>query len=344
MNKVLFFKILFLISLLQSGYGQRHYITNQYVYDLFLMNPAAAALGRDCYRAGAFFQRQWFGTDLAPTTQMLTFQMPVGANIGSGTYLYNDRNGHNSRIGLQQAVSVEVPLQQNRRGMSSLAFGLSVLVEQAMIDQSGFIGGIGADPIVGGGIESGLGFNAKTGIILTINQFQTGISATNIFPQNNPLFSSELEPRLPVDFHFHAGTEFKIPGRELFIQPMFYLRHNSRADSRMDFNARINIPTTQENLAFWGMLAYRRTMDYRLGRNLGFATTVGINYNQIGFGIEHQLGLTNAQNYFGSAFQVVASYRFCPGDRVRAVPCNPEEHGLPLVTDSKPKRRGLFRN
>ena len=87
--------ILFLILSL-STFGQQYYVTNQYVYDMFLMNPADAGSNRQCLTLNGYFHKQWFGTDLAPTTQMVTFQAPLKSSVGSGTYLFNDRNGNNS--------------------------------------------------------------------------------------------------------------------------------------------------------------------------------------------------------------------------------------------------------
>jgi hypothetical protein len=72
----LFFLLLFL-CISYNATSQRSFITNQYNYDLFLMNPADAGSNRNCYVVGGVYQRQWFGTDMAPTTQLLSFSGSV---------------------------------------------------------------------------------------------------------------------------------------------------------------------------------------------------------------------------------------------------------------------------
>ena len=193
MKKLIY--IFLLIQIANLTNAQRHFVTDKYVYDNFLMNPADAGANRSCFLINGFFQKQWFDVDLAPTTQMLTFQAPLRSNVGSGTYLLNDRNGNNRKIGLQQSFSVLITLDKSMRRLTTLAFGLSGNLEQATIDQNNFGstgGGFVNDPAVTGGKESGIGFNANSGLILKINDFHLGASVTNILPQNNPMYERQL--------------------------------------------------------------------------------------------------------------------------------------------------------
>ncbi len=325
-------------------FGQKHFVTNQYVYDLFLMNPAGAGFNRSCVSINGFYQRQWFGTDLAPTTQLFAVQMPAGKNVGSGTYLYNDRNGNNKKFSVMQAFSVEIKLRENRRGNTSLVFGLAALLEQASIDQSSFEGGIGIDPVIDGASESGFGYNANTGLMLRINQYHIGGSVTNILPQNNPMYDSEWEPDLSRDIHLHAGTSFKYPGRDVWFEPLVYYRQNSLQDSRLDINMKIDVPTFNEDFSLWGIVAYRRTLDHQFGMSLGAATTIGMNYRGFNVGLEHQLGLTSSQKHYGSAFMLVAGYNFCTGNKTRSLPCSERDQMLKIELEQSPRKKpGLFR-
>jgi type IX secretion system PorP/SprF family membrane protein len=201
--KVLYiFLFLCLVQFTHQTVAQRHFITNQYVYDLYLMNPAEAGVD-NCMNFNSFYQKQWFGTELAPTTQLLSVQSPLTSNVGSGTYFFNDRNGHNKKMSFQQAFSVKVTLRENSRGFTYLSFGMAALIEQAEVDQTGFTGGTSViDPAISGGKESGVGFNLNSGFILRFNKFNTGFSVTNILANNNPMYNSEWEPSLPADMHF----------------------------------------------------------------------------------------------------------------------------------------------
>lgn len=336
MRKPLLFVIgLFLIS--NSLSGQKYFITNQYVYDLFMINPADAGNNNNCITFNGFYQKQWFGVDLAPTTQLLSFQAPLVHNVGSGTYIFNDRNGNFNRMGLQQSFSVEVKLRENRYGNTSLHFGLSAFFEQSSIDYSGFSEDAGIDPIITGNRESGMGFNANSGLMLQVNNYHIGVAASNIFSQNNPMYKSDWEPKTGPDIHAHAGTSWKVPDREIYVEPLFYYRQNSLENTRFDANLKLYMPTLDPNYAFWGILAYRRSMDEQLGRDLGLATTVGVDYKSFSFGIEHQLGLTAAQKQFGSAFIVVAGYRICAGNKKGAFPCS-QKDAIIKAANKDPKR------
>ncbi|ASB47995.1 PorP/SprF family type IX secretion system membrane protein [Alkalitalea saponilacus] len=343
MNKLIILLIpLLFISAHMSG--QRYYVTNNYVYDLFLMNPADAGANTECITTNGYYKRQWFGVDMAPTTQLFTVQAPLGSNVGSGTYLYNDQNGNNKKIGIQQTFSTVVTLRENMRGYTRLRFGLSALVEQTSINQANLTPGV-MDPVLNNGTLSGTGFNAASGFILNHNQHHIGASVTNIFPQNNPMYNSEFEPELPADMHFHVGSLFKIPNYDIYIEPLVYYRRNSLSDTRMDMNLKMSMPTPDPDLAFWGVLAHRRTVDHQYGKDLGIATTLGLVYRGINFGIEYQHGLTSAQTHLGSAMQLVVGYAFCRSGRPRTLPCHERDEMLqsPGGDNGNGRRFSIFR-
>lgn len=344
MNKTIILLLAIFLVPLSKGFAQRAFVSNQYVYDLFLMNPADAGSNRNCIKIGGIYQKQWFGTDLAPTTQLLSFQAPLPKNTGSGTYIYNDRNGNNSKMGFQQTFSVDVILRENRSGFTSLAFGLSGMVEQASVNMSNFTGGDGAiDPAIAGGKENGVGFNMNTGLILKINQYKIGGSVSNILPNNNPFFDNIEEPELKPYYHGFASSVYKLPQVDFFIEPMVYYRFNSENDTRLDLNLKLQIPTFSEDLSFWGLVAYRRNMDHKFGKDLGLALTAGVLYKGINLGIEHQYGLTSAQTHYGSYMKLVLGYRICSDKSKAAIPCSAA--GLSGIGAGEIKRpkRGLFK-
>ncbi|WP_234408597.1 type IX secretion system membrane protein PorP/SprF [Marinilabilia salmonicolor] len=143
MRKLVLSLCLLIISL--NALGQNYFITNQYAYDLFLVNPADAGNNSECITFNGFYQKQWFGVDLAPTTQLFAFQAPLMNNLGSGTYVFNDRNGNYNRMGLQQSFSVEIKLRENRNGFTSLHFGLSAIINHTSLDYGNFTDGAALD-------------------------------------------------------------------------------------------------------------------------------------------------------------------------------------------------------
>ncbi|WP_282038688.1 PorP/SprF family type IX secretion system membrane protein [Saccharicrinis aurantiacus] len=314
--------ILFFCLMSMSVSAQKYYITNLYVYDMFLMNPASAGVDKSCYNIGAFYQNQWLGMDNSPTTQIINFQGPITGKLGFGSYVYNDRNGNMGELGLHQAFSYEVLLSKTRHHISSLAFGLGFTAEQTKIDESGF-GLPGAnDPAISGGINSGWGFNFNAGLIYKYDDYQLGVSVTNMLDQNNPLFMSPEEPEQPIDFHIYASSMYKIVDRDIYLEPIVMYRQNTLLDKRLDLTLKGTFPTPDPDYTLWSLVSYRHNVDYQIGKSLGLGVTGGINYKKIGFGFEYQLGLTGAQLDYGSAYQLLLRYSFCTSRENGAIPCS----------------------
>ncbi len=320
MRKLLIFVCLLVLS---SGMqAQKYYLTNQYAYDLFQVNPSAAAFEKNCISANAFYQKQWFGTELAPTTQILSFQMPVTGSMGSGTYVYNDRNGYFKEMGLHQAFSYEVLLTKKRKKRVTLSFGLAFMLEQTSLDQTSLVDPGYFDPIIDGSKEVGYGFNASAGAVLKYNDMHMGLAVTNLAPETNPMYKSPLEPPKAMDFHFHAGGSFKVADRDLYIEPLVMFRRNSLTDSRLDLNMKLYLPTPNPDFATWGLVSYRHNLDHQIGKSVGMAVTGGVVYKQFSMGLEYQLGLTTAQIDYGSNYQLILSYRICFNKKKGAIPCS----------------------
>jgi hypothetical protein len=224
-------------------------------------------------------------------------------------------------MGLQQSFSYEVLLSKKKDRNTTLHFGLSLNLEQASVDQSSFTMGGSTDPAVTNGNESGIGVNANSGVILKINQTHMGVALTNMMGQTNKMYNDPSEPKQGMDFNFHIGTLVKMKGRDLYFEPLVYYRRNLLLASKVDLSVKMTMPTPNPSLAFWGMMAYRRTMDSKAGTDLGLATAIGVTRNRLSAGLEYQLGLTSAQTNYGSAFQFVCRYKICHDKSAEAVDC-----------------------
>jgi len=328
MRRVKFWSVI-LVMIFSSNIikSQEYYLTNQYVYDLFWVNPAAAAYQSECTSVTSTFQKQWFGTDRSPSTQSLSLQTDLHRGLGLGSYVYNDQNGAYRRMGLQQAFSYEVLLSKQRRGLIYLRFGLAMSVQQSSLDLSGFTSGALSDNAITDGASNGWGLNANSGLMLKIYDAHIGLSVTNLFGQNNPMFNGDIEPNIAPDINIHIGIPIQIPDRNLIIEPLVYYRRNSNADRRLDLNLKYTIPTLNPNFGFWGLVAYRRSMDEKFGTDLGIATTFGVTVGRINAGIEYQMGLTSAQPNFGSFYKFVLGYKFCRDSSKNPLPCPKNKRG-----------------
>ena len=311
--------VVFVVS---STYAQKYYITDQYLYDMYLMNPAGAGFYKGCQIFSGYYQKQWFGFDDAPSTQVLSYQGPLMKNLGLGTYFYNDKNGYYGELGFQTSLSYEIMFSKKRKRSSSLTFGMSVNAEQSSIDQTQLSDGAVLDPALNGAKESGFGFNANAGFLFKYNDYHLGFSVTNILPQNNPMYLNDTEPGLTSDIHIHAGTTYKIADRDVFLEPMVMYRRNMLVDSKLDLSVRANFPSPDPNLSFWSLMSYERTMDHDFGKSLGLGLAGGVQLNNFIIGVEYQAGLTGAQLDYGSAYQLIFKYRICKDRSKHSIPCS----------------------
>ena len=323
MRKLVIILLFFIFLLCENIYSQRTFVTGQYVYDLFLVNPSAAGMNNDCYSINGYFQKRWITTDLTPTTQMLTFHKAFPSQLGIGSWVFNDRNGNHHEIGFQQTFAYGVTLSKTKRREINLLFGLSILGSQRSIEMSSQeMDGV-IDPVIDQGTHTGYGINANAGAMLSINNnWHVGFSITNLFPFTNSLYSKAEEPEIPPDVNFHIGKVFKIADRNIYLEPLFYYKWNSYMDSRTDINFKVHLPANYSDYTWWGVLALRRTLDQEWGDNLGFAATAGIIKGGFKVGIECQLGLTRAQDEFGSAYQLIIGYHFCRDRSKEPFPCS----------------------
>ncbi len=302
--------------------AQRYFVTNQYVYDLFLVNPAATAMRTDCYSFNAYIQKQWWGTELAPSTQILTFQRAYKSNLGIGSYIYNDRNGNHHEVGAQQTFAYKVRLVKKRRKNVSLLFGMSLFADYRYLDMSNFNSSASMDPVMGGGAKtSGFSINSNAGAILIYNKWQFGLSATNMVPFTNTLYTMDEEPKVHMDMNLYLSTYYKLPNYDLYLEPSVFYRRNNYLDSRTDFNLRATMPTKSSDLVLWGLGSYRRSTDESWGENLGAAVTLGVFYKSVMVGMEYQFTLTDARQNYGNSYQLLLGYRFCRDRKREALPC-----------------------
>ena len=300
--------------------AQRYFVTNLYAYDLYTINPAAASIKSDCFFINAYAQKQWFGTDNAPTTQILSYYQGFHNDLGVGAYIYNDANGYTRDQGGQITGAYAVTLFETTRKTGHLLFGMSGIINNKSIDMSVLDGSANFDPSLNGK-TSGIGYNANAGIMLIVNSYQLGFSATNMLPTRNSLYSQQEEPTTHMDLNFYSSILFKVPEIDLFIEPQLFYRRNNYLDSRADLNVKLTAPTSMESLILWGLVGYRHNTYEIENSSSGVAATLGVVWNNINVGLEYQFGLTGARQTYGNAYQLIIGYSHCMWPKKGAIPC-----------------------
>lgn len=155
--------------------------TNSYAY----INPGFAGLSEGVNLLG-LYRQQWAGgfvnesgTSLAPTTFLLTGDMPIKALGGGISFsVMNDQLGYekNTNVGLGYSYHFDL-------GGSTIGLGVSVSLLNRAVDFNQLIPGQPGDPLLNQlGEESGMLFDASAGLFWQVPEsFYIGVSGINLF-------------------------------------------------------------------------------------------------------------------------------------------------------------------
>jgi type IX secretion system PorP/SprF family membrane protein len=251
--------------------GQQKPLYSQYMFNTFLINPAAA--GSEGFTSVNFTGRsQWLGLADAPQTQCISAQTRVLKNsfiakalslrkkyskrsksgrVGLGTYFYNDTYGAIRRTGGQLTYAYHLPLRQ-----SQLSFGISTEAFQYKIDKLSIQNTdmLKRDQYLNANSFNKFVFDGNFGVQFTTPLLYAGLSISDLFNSSlNINFDngSKSSNRLERNYNVTAGYKFEV-NRFVLIEPSTLLKVTERGVFQMDLTTRAYY---RED--YWGGLSYR---------------------------------------------------------------------------------------
>jgi type IX secretion system PorP/SprF family membrane protein len=227
MKRIYHISIFFLVA--TTCYSQQNSQYNQYIFNELVINPAYAGT-KDIINANAFYSKQWFGVDGAPTTQTISAEGPVSEKIGLGLQLMNDHIGSESQQSLFGSYSYKLRVNEKYK----LALGLALGASYYSIDGTELTTTVQDDPAVPKTLESKLLLDAKTGLFFYSDRFYAGLSVTgllaNVF-QKEPFYIKQTR-----DYYLTSGYVFDISPNFKF-KPSILFKHAYESPSNIDINA-----------------------------------------------------------------------------------------------------------
>jgi type IX secretion system PorP/SprF family membrane protein len=229
---------MFLICL--NAIGQQKPPYSQYMFNLFLINPAAA--GSEGFTSFNLTAReQWVGLANTPKTHSLSVQTRVLKNsfiakalklrkkfgsrsksgrVGVGAYIYNDFSGPISRTGMQYTYAYHIPLRQ-----SQLSFGLALENYYYKINKDWLSQNLlNEDPILNSKLHR-FTIDGNFGVQFTTPFLYSGISVSDIF-QSNLNFGDSISRTLQVGRHYWITGGYKIELNRFFmLEPSTLMSH-----------------------------------------------------------------------------------------------------------------------
>lgn len=252
--------ILILLMTVLPGHTQINSFSDQYLGNLFLINPAIAGTGQ--YGNLSFTSRQqWVGWEGAPASQSVTYHTkwarsknrfnPFGfinkgkntfSNVGVGAGFFHESRGVFQLTGIHLDYSYHVYARKGR-----LSFGLSPSVFQ--LGSSTLVLADPNDPYLANPVRSYF-VDMNAGIHYFNKQGYAGFSIIQLFNSSVKLGNygfmeleyPSLNPDLARSAYAYGGYFFDLNrSRNLRIEPMAVVKLNSASKFRFDLSTTIHL-------------------------------------------------------------------------------------------------------
>jgi len=289
-----------------------HVYRNNHLHQVFI-NPATS--GSEFFPVAALsYQKQWLGINQSPGTLLASTSLRIGnfdfydpkmfinttnlkakERVGLGAGLYSDRNGPLINRGFNIAYAYHLTLNKSR-----LAFGISGVAEQTVLDETVWDPISSGDPLLENQKESFFNFNANVGIYYYSEKYFAGIAVNHLIPLEDKvdpgntvkqdyilhggyLFRSmediKLEPSLNVRFLDYESLEYDIR-MKAYLHHVHWIALTYRSYKALALSGGINI--RRYYLAYYyeanlsSMIRYSAgTHGINLGMNLGIRRLEG---------------------------------------------------------------------
>ena len=236
-----------------SVYGQQDALFSQYMFSQIFYNPAWAGLDGTTYVAAAH-RTQWAGysssfdgNDGAPSTQLLSFVMPLPKGLdGAGLTVIRDQLGAvtNYEIQVSLAYQKEMPF-------GTLSFGIRPSLFSHALDFNQFRAVDPEDPLIlGFGQESQMKPDLSAGVYFSGRKFFGGVAVNHLLQPSFDFSIDNLDNNLEPSFNFYGGYNYQV-SPSILLTPSVFVRSEFNTLS-FDLGA---LATYKDSM--WGGLSYR---------------------------------------------------------------------------------------
>lgn len=296
MKKIaLLISIVALVSL--NVKSQQLPLYSQYMMNGFLLNPAIAG-SVDLFPVNLTARQQWVGIKEAPSTQALsTHVLLANQTMGVGGYIFNDKFGPVSRMGIQGVFAYHLPLP----GIDSkLGLGLAFKGFQYKIDQSQVITIDDSDPALSYAVESTFVPDADFGAYLYNEKYFVGLSATQLIQFKLKLGDNTNEQNKMIRHYFFTGGYKFDLGKDFQIEPSVLVKGTEKTPFQLDINAK-----TYYKKNYWLGVSYRTSND--------IVAMIGLKVNKIYFGYAFDYTTTNIRKYSTGSHEIMIGFNINEG-------------------------------
>ncbi|HEX3009033.1 MAG TPA: type IX secretion system membrane protein PorP/SprF [Bacteroidales bacterium] len=300
-----------------SAKAQQLPLFSQYMFNGFLVNPAAA--GADGYTSVTLTAReQWLGMKDAPKTHLITFQSRLVKNgkmsrnksvwrrflkksrsgrVGFGGYIYNDKNGLIDRTGGQFTYAYHLKMRRDQ-----LSFGLSANIYQYSINRSKLVLENDQDALVNNSDLKMYIPDFSFGMYYTSKEYYVGFATANLLQsslqlsnENSSQFRSYRQYSITAAYNFDVN-------KKVSVVPSMYLKVTNQLVPQIDISAKVYFDNS-----YYGGLSFRTGSAFIL---LG-----GLTVDKFSLGVAYDYNLNGLRKHNYGSFELMAGMKF--GDNAR---------------------------
>jgi len=295
MKKVLIFLVVFIS--ISATFAQQQPLYSQYMFNRFLLNPAITG-NVDYIPLRLTARQQWVGIDNAPSTQAVSAHTLLGnKSMGVGGYIFVDRFGPESKIGIQGTYSYILDLSSWN---SKLSFGLALKAFQYKLDYNQMTAIDEGDEVLYKNTETAFVPDADFGIYLQGEKYFAGISATQLIQLPIKIADKEVDKNSMIrHYYLLGGYKFQI-GDKFEMEPSVLAKGTERTPFNLDVNLR---GIYMEN--YWVGASYRTSGE--------IVAMLGVKYKGFIFGYAFDYSTSEIKKFQSGSHEIMIGYNFGEG-------------------------------
>lgn len=274
-----------LLCISQNIFSQQLPHFSQYMQNDFVLNPAVAG-SYDYSPILLTFRSQWTGFNDAPTTQTVSAHTGLNKTMGVGGFLFNDKTGPISRMGLQLAYAYHL-----RTGPKShLSFGIGAIMYQHVLDKSLITLDEQDDNALLGDKTRKFLADAVFGVKYQFEGFYLGFSSPQLI-QSELKINTSKENKLVRHFFVNSGYKINVT-EDFVIEPSVLFKAITTAPMQIDGNLKF---IYQDMI--WIGTSYRDAD--------AAVIMVGIKRGSFQFGYSYDATLSEIKKYSSGSHEIV---------------------------------------
>lgn len=216
------------ICVVTQVFAQQQAIYSQYIFNLYVINPAYAGT-REALSVNGSYRAQWVGFEGAPTTQNFSINGPLRKqNMGLGLQFQNDVIGARRATSVSGTYSYQIKLSNKQK----LSFGLQGDLINYSLDWEKLTYGEQNDPVAYSIKPNRYIPNFDFGFMYLTPNSYLGFSAYNLL-QSSLTDNIISDSRLRRQLHLMGGKVFSL-SKDICLKPGFLGRYSIGGPAQFD--------------------------------------------------------------------------------------------------------------